>query len=67
MSRLKDLMIDVQADIETVKSKKPHLTRDEVITTVSVMRDLDTGNKVTYDFIREVYDLTIGGGHCDPY
>jgi len=37
MSRLKDLMIDVQADIETVMSKKPHLTRDEVITTVSAI------------------------------
>ena len=40
MSKLKDLMLDVQSDLEAILSNKPHLTRNQAVATVSVMREL---------------------------
>ena len=67
MSRLKDLMIDVQADIEHVKSLKAGFTKDEVVSFVLLGKRVeDKDTPVTRTFVEEVYDLTVGGGHCDP-
>ena len=61
MSRLKDVIIDVQADLETVSSNKPHLTQNQLFATVCVMRDLrEDAQKVDYDFVKEVYNLAFG-------
>jgi len=58
MSRLKDLIFDVQSDIETVVSNKPHLTENQLFATVCAMRDLrEDAQKVDYDFVKQVYDL----------
>tara|TARA_R100001510_G_C7624722_1_gene184804 strand:- start:926 stop:1123 length:198 start_codon:yes stop_codon:yes gene_type:complete len=60
MSRLKDVMIDVQADIETVMVAKPHLTEDAMIATVCASRKLRDAQPVSYDFVKEIYDSAFG-------
>lgn len=61
MSRLKDVIMDVQADLETVASNKPHLTQNQLFATVCVMRDLrKDAQKVDYDFVKEVHNLAFG-------
>jgi len=67
MSRLKDLMLDVQSDLEAILSNKPHLTKNQAVATVSVMRELAKQEFVHIEFIEQVYDLTMSGGHTDPY
>jgi len=67
MSRLKDLMLDVQCDLELIISNKPHLTKNQAIATVSVARELSKREFVDTEFIEQVYDLTIQGGHADLY
>tara|TARA_R100001443_G_scaffold114215_1_gene129875 strand:+ start:1551 stop:1754 length:204 start_codon:yes stop_codon:yes gene_type:complete len=67
MSRLKDLMLDVQSDLEAILSNKPHLTRNQAVATVSVMRELAKREFVHTEFIEQVYDLTMSGGHTDLY
>lgn len=67
MSRLKDLMLDVQCDLELVLSNKPHLTKNQAIATVSVMRELAKREFVDTEFITQVYNLTMSGGHTDLY
>ena len=67
MSRLKDLMLDVQCDLEAILSNKPHLTRNQAVATVSVMRELAKREFVHTEFIEQVYDLTMSGGHTDLY
>lgn len=58
MSRLKDVIFDVQADLETVSSNKPHLTENQLFAAVCAMRDLrEDAQKVDYDFVKQVYDL----------
>lgn len=58
MSRLKDVIFDVQSDIETVVSNKPHLTENQLFAAVCSMRDLkEDAQKVDYDFVKQVYDL----------
>lgn len=61
MSRLKDVIFDVQSDIETVASNKPHLTENQLFAAVCAMRDLkEDAQKVDYDFVKQVYDLAFG-------
>ena len=61
MSRLKDVIMGVQADLETVSSNKPHLTKNQLFATVCVMRDLrEDAQKVDYDFVKEVHNLAFG-------
>jgi len=67
MSKLKDLMLDVQCDLELIISNKPHLTKNQAIATVSVARELSKREFVDTEFIEQVYDLTIQGGHADLY
>ena len=67
MSKLKDLMLDVQSDLEAILSNKPHLTRNQAVATVSVMRELAKREFVHTEFIEQVYDLTMSGGHTDLY
>jgi hypothetical protein len=67
MSRLKDLMLDVQCDLELIISNKPHLTKNQAIATVAVARELSKREFVDTEFIEQVYDLTIQGGHADLY
>jgi len=67
MSRLKDLMLDVQCDLELIISNKPHLTRSQAVATVSVMRELAKQEFVDTEFIEQVYNLTMQGGHADLY
>jgi hypothetical protein len=67
MSRLKDLMLDVQSDLELIISNKPHLTKNQAIATVSVMRELAKREFVDTEFITQVYNLTMQGGHTDLY
>lgn len=67
MSRLKDLMLDVQCDLELIISNKPHLTRSQAVATVSVMRELAKQEFVDTEFIEQVYNLTMQGGHTDLY
>jgi len=67
MSRLKDLMLDVQCDLELVISNKPHLTKNQAIATVAVARELAKREFVDTEFITQVYDLTMSGGHTDLY
>ena len=58
MSRLKDVIFDIQSDIETVASNKPHLTENQLFAAVCAMRDLkEDAQKVDYDFVKQVYDL----------
>ena len=53
--------MDVQADLETVSSNKPHLTKNQLFATVCVMRDLrEDAQKVDYDFVKQVHDLAFG-------
>ena len=65
MSRLKDLMLDVQCDLELIISNKPHLTKNQAIATVAVARELSKREFVDIEFITQVYDLTMSGGHTD--
>lgn len=67
MSRLKDLMLDVQCDLELIISNKPHLTKNQVIATVAVARELSKREFVDTEFIEQVYNLTMQGGHADLY
>ena len=67
MSRLKDLMLDVQFDLELIISDKPHLTKSQAVATVSVMRELAKREFVDSEFITQVYNLTMQGGHTDLY
>ena len=67
MSRLKDLMLDVQCDLELIISNKPHLTKNQAIATVAVMRELAKREFVDTEFITQVYNLTMQGGHTDLY
>ena len=67
MSRLKDLMLDVQSDLELILSNRPHLTRNQSVATVSVMRELAKREFVHTEVIEQVYDLTMSGGHTDLY
>lgn len=67
MSRLKDLMLDVQCDLELVLSNKPHLTKNQAIATVAVARELSKREFVDTEFITQVYNLTMSGGHTDLY
>ena len=67
MSRLKDLMLDVQCDLELIISNKPHLTKNQAIATVAVMRELAKREFVDTEFIEQVYNLTMQGGHADLY
>jgi hypothetical protein len=67
MSKLKDLMLDVQCDLELIISNKPHLTRSQAVATVSVMRELAKQEFVDTEFIEQVYNLTMQGGHADLY
>jgi len=67
MSRLKDLMLDVQSDLEAILSDKPHLTKSQAVATVSVMRELAKQEFVDTEFITQVYDLTMQGGYTDLY
>ena len=67
MSKLKDLMLDVQCDLELIISNKPHLTRSQAVATVSVMRELAKQEFVDTEFIEQVYNLTMQGGHTDLY
>ena len=67
MSRLKDLMLDVQCDLELVLSNKPHLTKNQAIATVAVARELSKREFVDTEFIEQVYNLTMSGGHTDLY
>jgi len=52
MSRLKDLIIEIQADIEVAKGSGFKLTRDGVIDAVAVAKP-----SVGKLFIGDVYDL----------
>lgn len=66
MSRLKDLMLDVQADIEHVKSLNAGFTKEEVINFVTLGKRIENENTlINRAFVEEVYDLTFGGGHSD--
>lgn len=67
MSKLKDLMLDVQCDLELVLSNKPHLTKNQAIATVAVARELSKREFVDTEFIEQVYNLTMSGGHADLY
>lgn len=67
MSRLKDLMLDVQCDLELIISNKPHLTKNQAIATVAVARELSKREFVDTEFIEQVYNLTMSGGHTDLY
>lgn len=67
MSRLKDLMLDVQCDLELIISNKPHLTKNQAIATVAVARELSKREFVDTEFITQVYNLTMSGGHTDLY
>lgn len=67
MSRLKDLMLDVQCDLELIISNKPHLTKSQAIATVAVARELAKQEFVDTEFIEQVYNLTMQGGHTDLY
>ena len=67
MSKLKDLMLDVQSDLEVILSDKPHLTKSQAVATVSVMRELAKREFVDTEFITQVYNLTMSGGHTDLY
>ena len=67
MSRLKDLMLDVQCDLELIISNKPHLTKNQAIATVAVARELAKQELVDTEFIEQVYNLTMQGGHADLY
>lgn len=67
MSKLKDLMLDVQCDLELIISNKPHLTKSQAIATVAVARELSKREFVDTEFIEQVYDLTMSGGHTDLY
>jgi hypothetical protein len=67
MSKLKDLMLDVQSDLEVILSDKPHLTKSQAVATVSVMRELAKREFVDSEFITQVYNLTMQGGHTDLY
>ena len=67
MSRLKDLMLDVQSDLEAILSNKPHLTKNQAIATVAVARELSKREFVDTEFITQVYNLTMQGGHTDLY
>ena len=67
MSRLKDLMLDVQCDLELIISNKPHLTKNQAIATVAVARELSKREFVDTGFIEQVYNLTMQGGHADLY
>ena len=67
MSKLKDLMLDVQCDLELIISNKPHLTKSQAIATVAVARELSKREFVDTEFIEQVYDLTMSGGHADLY
>ena len=61
MSRLKDVIFDVQSDIETVSSNKPYLTKNQMIATVCAIRELrEDAQKVDYDFVKQVHDLAFG-------
>lgn len=67
MSKLKDLMLDVQSDLELIISNKPHLTKNQAIATVAVARELSKREFVDTEFITQVYNLTMSGGHTDLY